>query len=142
VISVVDGDSFWVDAYFEETQLACIYQGDPVSIKLMSHSLGESADGIAPLAARRAPRLVKILLSRSGHATQAARGQGPDLIDNGSILPFRRPERPPINILTIRVGYAHIGAGLDSLDFIRCLDDLATRKLKRLVVDARCEGAP
>jgi multidrug resistance efflux pump len=38
VISVVDADSFWVDAYFEETQLASIREGDPVSIKLMGHS--------------------------------------------------------------------------------------------------------
>jgi uncharacterized protein YjbI with pentapeptide repeats len=52
--------------------------------------------------AQGALRLVKILLSRSGRATQAARGQGSELIDNGSILPFRRPERPSINILTIR----------------------------------------
>ena len=35
VISVVDADSFWVDAYFEETQLASIRDGDPAEIKLM-----------------------------------------------------------------------------------------------------------
>ena len=29
VISVVNADSFWVDAYFEETQLASIRDGDP-----------------------------------------------------------------------------------------------------------------
>jgi multidrug resistance efflux pump len=38
VISVVDADSFWVDAYFEETQLASIHEGDPVKIKLMGYS--------------------------------------------------------------------------------------------------------
>jgi multidrug resistance efflux pump len=37
VISVVDADSFWVDAYFEETQLASIHEGDPVEIKLMGY---------------------------------------------------------------------------------------------------------
>jgi multidrug resistance efflux pump len=37
VISVVDADSFWVDAYFEETQLASMREGDPVSIKLMGY---------------------------------------------------------------------------------------------------------
>jgi RND family efflux transporter MFP subunit len=37
VISVVDADSFWVDAYFEETQLAFMHEGDPAKIKLMSY---------------------------------------------------------------------------------------------------------
>jgi multidrug resistance efflux pump len=36
-ISVVDADSFWVDAYFEETQLASMHEGDPAKIKLMSY---------------------------------------------------------------------------------------------------------
>src|SRR3984893_7336999 len=38
VISIVDADSFWVDAYFEETKLASIREGDPASIKLMGYS--------------------------------------------------------------------------------------------------------
>jgi RND family efflux transporter MFP subunit len=38
VISVVDADSFWIDAYFEETQLASIRDGDPARIKLMGYS--------------------------------------------------------------------------------------------------------
>ena len=37
VISVVDADSYWVDAYFEETQLASIHDGDPVELKLMGY---------------------------------------------------------------------------------------------------------
>jgi multidrug resistance efflux pump len=36
-ISIVDADSFWVDAYFEETQLASMHEGDPAKIKLMSY---------------------------------------------------------------------------------------------------------
>jgi multidrug resistance efflux pump len=36
-ISIVDADSFWVDAYFEETQLGSMHQGDPAEIKLMSY---------------------------------------------------------------------------------------------------------
>jgi multidrug resistance efflux pump len=36
-ISLVDGDSFWVDGYFEETTLAPIRVGDPAQIKLMGH---------------------------------------------------------------------------------------------------------
>jgi multidrug resistance efflux pump len=37
-ISVVDANSFWVDAYFEETNLTPIRIGDPARIKLMGHS--------------------------------------------------------------------------------------------------------
>jgi len=36
-ISVVDADSFWVDAYFEETYLGPIQEGDPATIKLMGY---------------------------------------------------------------------------------------------------------
>jgi multidrug resistance efflux pump len=38
VISVIDADSYWVDAYFEETQLASIRDGDLAKIKLMGNS--------------------------------------------------------------------------------------------------------
>jgi RND family efflux transporter MFP subunit len=38
VISVVDADSFWIDAYFEETQLASMREGDSATIKLMGYS--------------------------------------------------------------------------------------------------------
>ena len=38
VISLVDANSFWVDAYFEETQLASIHEGDPANVKLMGYS--------------------------------------------------------------------------------------------------------
>src|SRR6516162_4526515 len=37
VISLVDADSFWVDGYFEETNLEPIRVGDPASIKLMGY---------------------------------------------------------------------------------------------------------
>jgi RND family efflux transporter MFP subunit len=36
-ISLVDADSFWVDGYFEETNLRSIHEGDRASIKLMGH---------------------------------------------------------------------------------------------------------
>jgi multidrug resistance efflux pump len=36
-ISVVDANSFWIDGYFEETNLAPIRVGDPAEIKLMGH---------------------------------------------------------------------------------------------------------
>jgi multidrug resistance efflux pump len=36
-ISLVDADSYWVDGYFEETNLAPIRVGDPARIKLMGH---------------------------------------------------------------------------------------------------------
>src|SRR5499427_5935046 len=38
VISVVDADSFWVDGYFEETNIAPIRVGDPAEVKLMGYS--------------------------------------------------------------------------------------------------------
>jgi multidrug resistance efflux pump len=34
-LSIVNTDSFWIDGYFEETQLASIHEGDPARIKLM-----------------------------------------------------------------------------------------------------------
>jgi multidrug resistance efflux pump len=37
-ISLVDANSFWVDGYFEETNLAPIRVGDPARIKLMGYS--------------------------------------------------------------------------------------------------------
>ena len=37
VVSVVDADSFWIDAYFEETKLRYIREGDVAKIKLMGH---------------------------------------------------------------------------------------------------------
>jgi multidrug resistance efflux pump len=37
-ISVVDANSFWVDGYFEETNLAPIRVDDPAQIKLMGYS--------------------------------------------------------------------------------------------------------
>jgi RND family efflux transporter MFP subunit len=36
-LSVVDADSFWVDAYFEETNLDQIHVGDPAKVKLMGY---------------------------------------------------------------------------------------------------------
>jgi multidrug resistance efflux pump len=36
-VSLVDAESFWVDGYFEETNLAPIRVGDPAQIKLMGH---------------------------------------------------------------------------------------------------------
>jgi multidrug resistance efflux pump len=38
LISIVDADSFWVDAYFEETRLASVREGDPAKIKLIGYS--------------------------------------------------------------------------------------------------------
>ena len=37
VISLVDADSFWVDGYFEETNLDRIQVGDPAEVKLMGY---------------------------------------------------------------------------------------------------------
>jgi RND family efflux transporter MFP subunit len=37
-IAIVDANSFWIDAYFEETNLRKIHEGDPATIKLMGYS--------------------------------------------------------------------------------------------------------
>jgi RND family efflux transporter MFP subunit len=37
-ISVVKANSFWVDGYFEETNLSTIREGDPATIKLMGYN--------------------------------------------------------------------------------------------------------
>ncbi|MGA8402091.1 MAG: HlyD family secretion protein [Stellaceae bacterium] len=36
-IALVDADSFWVDAYFEETYLGDIHENNPASVKLMGY---------------------------------------------------------------------------------------------------------
>jgi multidrug resistance efflux pump len=48
-ISVVDADSFWVDAYFEETALGSISDGAPASIKLLGYDqvIHGHVDGVA-----------------------------------------------------------------------------------------------
>ena len=43
MISLVDANSYWVDAYFEETQLASVHEGDPAKIKLMGY--GQIVEG-------------------------------------------------------------------------------------------------
>jgi RND family efflux transporter MFP subunit len=37
IISVVNADSFWVDGYFEETNIGQIHAGDPAMVKLMGY---------------------------------------------------------------------------------------------------------
>ncbi len=37
-ITMIDADSFWIDAYFTETALGSIRQGDPAKVKLMGRS--------------------------------------------------------------------------------------------------------
>lgn len=37
-ISLVDSNSFWIDAYFDETSLGAVHQGDHVKMKLMGYS--------------------------------------------------------------------------------------------------------
>jgi multidrug resistance efflux pump len=38
LLSIVDVDSFWVDAYFEETNLRAVEEGAPVRVKLMGYT--------------------------------------------------------------------------------------------------------
>jgi RND family efflux transporter MFP subunit len=49
-LAVVDANSFWVDGYFEETNLERIHIGDPASIKLMG--FGENVHGHVESVAR------------------------------------------------------------------------------------------
>jgi multidrug resistance efflux pump len=37
-ISLVDSDSFWIDGYFEESNIGHIQEGDPATVKLMGYS--------------------------------------------------------------------------------------------------------
>jgi multidrug resistance efflux pump len=66
-LSIVNTDSFWIDGYFEETQLASIHAGDPVRIKLMGSTkairghVGSVARGIeVPNAQPDAAGLAKV----------------------------------------------------------------------------------
>jgi multidrug resistance efflux pump len=49
LISLVDADSYWVDGYFEETNLGRIHKGDPATVKLMGYpqTLDGHVDSIA-----------------------------------------------------------------------------------------------
>jgi multidrug resistance efflux pump len=38
LITIVDADSFWIDGYFEETDLGSIHEGDPAEATLMGYS--------------------------------------------------------------------------------------------------------
>ena len=44
-LSVVNSDSYWVDAYFEETALGRIHEGDAATIKLMGYSPAAARQG-------------------------------------------------------------------------------------------------
>ncbi len=48
-VAVIDSNSFWVNGYFEETQIPLMREGDPVSIRLMSgnRELSGHVDGIS-----------------------------------------------------------------------------------------------
>jgi multidrug resistance efflux pump len=48
-ISLVDAHSFWIDGYFEETNLVKVGVGDPAQIRLMGHSdiIRGHVDGVA-----------------------------------------------------------------------------------------------
>lgn len=45
LLALVDTDSFWVAAYFKETQLAHIAEGDTATIRLMGHT-GQPFEGV------------------------------------------------------------------------------------------------
>jgi multidrug resistance efflux pump len=61
-ITLVDADSFWIDAYFTETSLGSIQEGDPANVKLMGYSeivrghVGSIARGINVVNAQAGPQ--------------------------------------------------------------------------------------
>jgi multidrug resistance efflux pump len=61
-ITLVDADSFWIDAYFTETSLGSIQEGDPANVKLMGYSeivrghIGSIARGINVVNAQAGPQ--------------------------------------------------------------------------------------
>jgi multidrug resistance efflux pump len=64
-ISLVDADSYWVDGYFEETNLGAIHEGDHATVKLMGyHALLEGH--VASVA--RGITVANALLGQSGLA--------------------------------------------------------------------------
>jgi multidrug resistance efflux pump len=66
VLTVVNTDSFWVEGYFEETQLEGIHLGDPVQMSLMGHSglLQGHVEGIS--------RGIEVANAQSGEAGLAS----------------------------------------------------------------------
>jgi len=78
-ISIVDGHSFWVDGYFEETKLAPLHVGDPAQIKLMGYReivRGQWTVSPAPLAFRTPSPTMRVsppsILSSPGYASHNA----------------------------------------------------------------------
>jgi multidrug resistance efflux pump len=51
LITIVDADSFWIDGYFEETNLGSIHEGDPAEAKLWATARSFVATSTASLAA-------------------------------------------------------------------------------------------
>jgi multidrug resistance efflux pump len=83
-ITLVDADSFWIDGYFEESNLGSINEGDPARAKLMGHS-----------------QVVR------GHVRGIARGitvpnAAPDSVGHASVNPIftwvRLAQRVPVHI--------------------------------------------
>jgi multidrug resistance efflux pump len=83
-ISVVKADSFWVDGYFEETNLGTIRKGDPAIIKLIGYS-----------------QIIRGHVDSIAHGINVANAQ-PDSSGLGSVNPIftwvRLAQRVPVRI--------------------------------------------
>ena len=55
-LSLVNSDSYWVDAYFEETALGRIHEGDAATIKLMGYTPSAARQSSGARARRRRPQ--------------------------------------------------------------------------------------
>ena len=77
-LSIVNSDSYWVDAYFEETALSRIHEGDAATIKLMGYSSPAAGQGSGPRARHQCPeRHSGRLRSRLGQSDLHLRAPGP-----------------------------------------------------------------
>ena len=79
-LSLVNSDSYWVDAYFEETALGRIHEGDAATIKLMGYTPAAARPGHRARARHRRPerrsRRVRPRLGQPDLHLRAARPAG------------------------------------------------------------------
>lgn len=108
VLSIVDVDSFWVDAYFEETSLRAIQEGAPVRVKLMGYD--EEIQGHVGSVARGID------------VANARQGQGGLASVNPIFTWVRLAQRVPV-----RVEIDHVPAGIRLVQGMTATVEVVTR---------------